>query len=179
MRHLLVRVGNVSRNAAPIAFAATTVASVASVVLAALVLPERVPTHFGATGAADDWSSRAGAVTFLALLTAGTAGMFAAFARGSARMSMEWVNVPHKQRWVEAGLEPELRRRLREDLLLFGAGTNVLVLSTTLATVQAARSGTDALPWWWFVVFALWLLAVTAQAVFMHRVRYRLEPVVR
>ncbi|WP_432572938.1 DUF1648 domain-containing protein [Kineococcus sp. SYSU DK005] len=168
-----------SRSAAPLAFAVTTAAAVAAVVVAAAVLPERVPTHFGATGEADDWSSRAGAVTFLALLTTGVAGMFAAFARGAARMSMEWVNVPHKQRWIEAGLEAELRRRLRVDLLLFGAGTNVLVLATTLATVQAARSGKDALPWWWFVVFALWLVATTAQAVFVHRVRYRLEPVVR
>ncbi|WP_432519055.1 DUF1648 domain-containing protein [Kineococcus sp. SYSU DK006] len=168
-----------SRNAAPVAFALTTVAAVAAVIVAALVLPERVPTHFGATGDADDWSSRAGAVTFLALLTAGMAGMFAAFARGSARMSMEWVNVPHKQRWIEAGLEAELRRRLREDLLLFGAGTNVLVLSTTLAVIQAARSGADALPWWWVTVFALWLVATIAHAVFMQRVRYRLERVVR
>ncbi|WP_337063277.1 DUF1648 domain-containing protein [Kineococcus sp. G2] len=161
--------------AAPLAFAVSTVLAAAAVVVAAVVLPERVPTYFGADGEAGNWSSRAEAVTFLALVTAGMAGLFAVTARWVLRMSVEWVNVPHKQRWIEAGLEGELRRRLREDVLLFGASTNVLVLSVTIAVVQAAFSGTDALPVWWFVVFVLWFLLTVAHAVLMHRVRYRLD----
>ena len=161
------------RKTASVVFAVTTVLAAAAVVIAAGLLPERVPTHFGAGGDADDWSSRTEAVTFLALLTLGMAGLFAALAWWMPRMSMEWVNVPDKQRWIEAGREGELRRRLREDALLFGASTNVLVLSTTIAMVQAASSGTDALPVWWFVVFAGWLLLTTVHAVFIHRARYR------
>ncbi|NAZ85476.1 DUF1648 domain-containing protein [Kineococcus indalonis] len=161
------------RGAAPLAFTATAALAAAAVVVAALLLPERVPTHFAADGGADAWSSRAAAVTFLALLTAGTSGLFALLARWVPRTPAQWLNVPHGQWWIEAGREGELRRRLREDVLVLGAGTNVLVLSVTAATVQAASSGSGALPGWWFAVLGLWALSTLAHAVLAHRVRYR------
>lgn len=164
------------RKSAETVFAVTTVLSLAAVAVAAALLPDRVPTHFGASGAADDWSTRAGAVTFLALFTAGVAAMFAGLVRWTGRLPLAWINVPEKQRWVDAGREPELRRRLREDLLLFGAGVNLLALAVTAAVVQAARSDSGGLPGWWFVVFGAWLLVTITHAVLVGAVRYRLDP---
>jgi hypothetical protein len=166
----------VHRNAARLAFVLTTVLALAAVVVAARVLPERVPTHFGASGAADDWSSRTAAIAFLGASTAGLASMFAALVRWTPRMSVEWMNVPNKQQWIEAGLEDELRRRLRADLLVFGTGMNVVSLSVTLSMVQAARSDSGGLPLWWFLLFGAWLLFTIGHVVFMYAVRYRLAP---
>ncbi|WP_432496343.1 DUF1648 domain-containing protein [Kineococcus auxinigenes] len=166
------------RKLAPLAFVVTTVLAVLAVVVAAVVLPERVPTHFAANGQADDWSSRTAAVTVLALITTGVAGLFGAVAQAGPKMSTEWMNVPHKQQWLDAGPEEEMRRRVRADAFVFGASTDVVVLSMTIAITQAARSGTDALPGWWFVVAASWVLFRIAHVVLMHRVRYRLERVV-
>ena len=168
--------GIVHRGAARLAFVLTAALALGAVVVAAVVLPDRVPTHFGASGAPDDWSSRPAAVAFLAATTAGLTALFAALVRWTPRVSMEWVNVPGKQRWIEAGLEDELRRRLREDLLVFGAGVNVVSLSVTLAVVQAAHSSSGGLPLWWFLLFGAWLLFTTAQVVHVHVVRYRLAP---
>jgi uncharacterized membrane protein len=157
----------------------TGVLAVAAVVVAALVLPERVPTHFGAAGAPDDWSSRAGAVTFLAVFTAAMVALFVGLVRWVPAMPVEWINIPNKRQWIEAGLEGELRRRLRVDLLVVGAGLNVVCLSVTLAMVQAAHSPHGGLPWWWFVVLGVWLVFTTAHVVVMHAVRYRLGPAAR
>jgi len=166
----------VPRKSAETVFVLTTVLSLAAVGVAAAVLPDRVPTHFGAAGDPDAWSTRAGAVTFLALFTAGVAAMFAGLVRWTGRLPLAWVNVPDKQRWVDAGLEAELRRRVRADLLVFGAEANVLVLSVTAAVVQAARSASGDLPGWWFVVFGAWLLATITHVVVVGAVRYRLDP---
>lgn len=167
------------RNPAQLAFVLTAVLSVAAVGWAASVLPERVPTHFGAAGAADDWSSRAGAVTGLGVLSVGMIAMFAGLVRWTPRLPIEWINVPEKQRWIGAGLEGELRRRLRVDLLLFGAGVNVVSLAVTLGMVHAARSADGGLPWWWFAVMAAWLVSTVVHVVVLHAVRYRLGPVDR
>lgn len=168
---------NVHRNVAGSLFVVTSALACVAVVVAALVLPERVPTHFGGTGMPDDWSSRAGAVTFLAVHTAGMVALFAALVRWVPRMPAEWINVPHKQQWLRSGLEGELRRRLRIDLLVFGVGMNVVSLSVTLSLVQAAHTGDGRMPVWWFVVLGAWLLFTIGQVVVMHAVRYRLEPV--
>jgi len=164
------------RDAARLAFVLTAALALAAVVVAALVLPDRVPTHFGPSGAPDSWSSRTAAVTFLGAFTVGLAAMFAALARWAPRMSLQWMNIPNKQQWIDAGLEDELRRRFRVDMLVFGAGMNVVALSVTAAMVQAAHSASGGLPLWWFILFGGWLLFTIGHVAFMYAVRYRLVP---
>lgn len=171
-------IGPVLRHPARFAFVSTAAPAVAAVVVAAFVLPDRVPTHFDLLGTPDDWSSRAGAVTFLAIFTGGLLAVFVGLAWWAPRMSWQWINVPNKRQWVEAGLEDELRRRMRGDLLVIGAGMNVFCLATTLSMVQAARTD-GGLPWWWFVVLGAWLVFTIAHVAFMYGVRYRLGPVER
>ncbi|WP_432542112.1 DUF1648 domain-containing protein [Kineococcus sp. SYSU DK002] len=155
-------------------FVTTAVLACAAVVWAATVLPQRVPTHFAGAGEPDAWSSATGAVVFLAALTVGLVATFSALVRWVPRVRWEWVNVPRKQEWIDAGLEGELRRRLRVDLLVLGTAMNVFAGSVTLAVVQAARSADHALPGWWFVVLVAWLVFTVVHAVVMHAVRYRL-----
>ncbi|WP_432562072.1 DUF1648 domain-containing protein [Kineococcus sp. SYSU DK003] len=152
------------RNPALPVFVGTTVLAFAAVVLAAFLLPDRVPTHFGGSGAADDWSSRAGALTFLSLLTAGMTALFAGLAWWMPRVGWEWVNLPAKQRWAELGLQDEVRRRLRTDVLWTGSAMSLFEIAVTSAVVDAARSGTDRLPGWALVAFVVWLVVFVGYA---------------
>ncbi|MEZ0493436.1 DUF1648 domain-containing protein [Kineococcus sp. TBRC 1896] len=159
---------------AVLTFAITTALALIAVVVSATLLPERVPTHFGADGAADDWGTRTGAVTFQAAITAGLAALFAVFAWQMPKLPWEWINLPGKQRWAEAGLQDEVRRRLRADLLWMGSAMALLNIALTFSTVDATRNGTDSLPWWFFLAFGAWLVAMTGYVAFMVVVRYRL-----
>ncbi|MEZ0163722.1 DUF1648 domain-containing protein [Kineococcus sp. LSe6-4] len=159
---------------AVLVFVITTALALLAVAVSVVLLPARVPTHFGADGAADDWGTRTGAVAFQAVITAGTGALFAALARWVPTLPWEWINLPGKQRWADRGLQGEVRRRLRTDLLWMGSPMALLNLALTSSVVDAARSGTDSLPWWFFLAFGGWLVAMTAYVVFTCTVRYRL-----
>ncbi|MBB2903300.1 putative membrane protein [Kineococcus radiotolerans] len=155
-------------------FTITTALALVAVVVSATLLPERVPTHFGANGAADDWGTRTSAVTLQAATTAGLGALFAVLARQMPKVSWEWINLPGKQRWAEAGLQDEVRHRLRTDLLWMGSAMALLNTALTSSTVDATRSGTDGLPWWFFLAFDAWLVAMAGYVAFTGLVRYRL-----
>ena len=155
-------------------FVITTTLALLAVVVCALLLPGRVPTHFGANGAADDWGTRTSAVALQAVITAGLGALFAALAWWTPKLPWERINLPGKQRWAERGLQDEVRRRLCTDLLWMGSAMALLNIALTFSTVDAARSGTDSLPWWFFLAFGGWLVAMAGYVVFMLLVRYRL-----
>ncbi|WP_432512264.1 DUF1648 domain-containing protein [Kineococcus sp. SYSU DK001] len=159
---------------AVLTFTITTALALIAVAVSATLLPERVPTHFGANGAADDWGTRTGAVASQAAITAGLAALFAVLAWQVPKVSWEWINLPGKQRWAEAGLQDEVRRRLRTDLLWMGSAMALLNTALTFSTVDATRSGTDRLPWWFFLAFGAWLVAMAGYVAFMVLRRYRL-----
>ncbi|MFB9377057.1 DUF1648 domain-containing protein [Kineococcus gynurae] len=162
----------------PARLAATSLGAAAllaagSVALSAALLPERVPTHFALDGAADDWSSRVGAVTFMAVLTVALAALFAGLAALVPRIPWDLVNLPDKQRWTELGKQDVVRRRLRTDLCWVGSATVLLVAVGNLAVLAAARSGSGRLPWWAGAVFGVWLLGLLGYALVGTRRRYR------
>ncbi|NIZ90952.1 DUF1648 domain-containing protein [Kineococcus rubinsiae] len=158
---------------AALTFTAATGSALIAVAVSAVLLPERVPTHFGAGGAADDWGTRTGAVVVQAAITAGTGALFAALARWMPTLPWEWINLPGKERWAEQGQQDEVRRRLRSDVLWLGSTVALLNTALTASTVDAARSGTDHLPWWFFLAFGTWLATITGYVVYMGLVRYR------
>ncbi|WP_432547719.1 DUF1648 domain-containing protein [Kineococcus sp. SYSU DK004] len=142
--------------------------------LSAVLLPERVPLHFGAGGDVDRWGTRAQALTLDVLVGGGTVALLAVLVLTAHRLPLEWVNVPHKDVWSAPEHEPELRRRLREDLAEFGAATVLLLaVVVVLAPLHAARTGTGQLPWWAVAAFALYLAYAVLFGVRNVRTRYR------
>lgn len=131
------------------------------------VLPERVPTHFGAGGEADGWSSRNGAVAFSALLPL----LIVLPTPLMSKLTLwapELINVPNKQWWTASGARlRRFERLLREDLWLITALTLALLVAGQVGIVMAARSGTDQMPGWALpgalVVFIVGLGAVLAR----------------
>ncbi|WP_432494458.1 DUF1648 domain-containing protein [Kineococcus auxinigenes] len=154
-------------------FAGSVVLYAAAVVVAALVLPERVPTHFGGSGEADDWSSRTGAVTVSALIGAALAALFAALAAGVRRLPVDVVNVPNAWYWRAPEHEAELRRRAVGDLWAVGTATMLLLTAVEGAIVQVALTGTGRLPWWFFAVFGTWIAGLLVWALTLGPTRYR------
>lgn len=105
------------------------------------VLPERVPTHFGADGRADGWSSRTGALAFSALIPLLVVLPMPLLSR-LALWAPGQINAPNKEWWTATG--PRLRRferLMREDLWLITTVTLLLLVAGQVGIVLAARSG--------------------------------------
>ena len=131
------------------------------------VLPDRVPTHFGAGGEADGWSSRNGALAFSALLPLVVVLPMPLMSR-LVVSAPEFINAPNKQWWTASGARlRRFERLLREDLWLITELTLALLVAGQVGIVMAARSGTDQMPGWALpgalVVFIVGLGAVLAR----------------
>ena len=130
----------------------------ATFLLAVFVLPDQVPTHWpGSSGSdglvrADGWSSKPGALVFMALTFAGvTPLMLVSRLVVKAPAS---INISNKDWWTAQGSRlVRLERLLREDLMLIVAATIALLAAIDVQIVVASRLADGASPWWIFWVF--------------------------
>ncbi len=160
------------------AFSSATAVYAVLLAVAARLLPERVPLHFGLSGEPDRWGSRTEA-----LLVLGGSGLVLAICCGlgarlvsRADLTWRWWNLPHRDWWTAtAQRQAVARARLRTDLL--GTGTALLVLLSVLllGVVRAARSGDGSLGPVTGVVVGLLVLGVLARALWATLIRYRPE----
>ncbi len=104
-------------------------------------LPERVATHFGASGLPNGWMTRAGHVQFTIvfglLIPAFVLGVFASI-RG---FGDRWLNIPHKDYW----LAPERRQETYDFIQSQGtwfAGLFILFLAGIHYSILAANTRT-------------------------------------
>mgnify|MGYP001315003596 CR=1 FL=1 len=160
------------------AFLSTCVAYAVLVAAAAWWLPERVPLHFGGSGAPDRWGSRSEALLTFGLVGAGMAlllgGMAALVHRLPLRSSL--VNLPHKDWWTATqDREAEARRRLGIDLLGIGVATMGFLGVMVVSTVVAARSAEPSLGWPFVVATGLYIVGVLAWGSWTMFARYRPE----
>ncbi|MDV8001653.1 DUF1648 domain-containing protein [Rhodococcus sp. IEGM 1408] len=115
------------------------------------VLPERVPTHFGAGGVPDGWSSKSGAIAFSTLGPL----LFALPLPLMSLLVLRWpagINAPNRQWWTATA--PRLRRferLLREDLWLIAAVMLVMFIGIQVGISEAARTPEGRMPGVWLV----------------------------
>ena len=131
------------------------------------VLPDRVPTHFGAGGEPDGWSSRAGALAISALLPLLVVLPIPLTSMLVVR-APELINAPNKDWWTATG--PRLRRferLVREDLWLITALTLALLVAVQVGMTVAAGSADGRLPqelmFGGLALFGIGLVAVLAR----------------
>ncbi len=147
------------RQALLLVFAAYVVA----LAWAALVMPERVPSHFDGSGQADGWSSRTSVIVFwtvtglVVLLGVPALGRLATAGDGT------WVNMPQcsKDYWFAPERRAEFRVRLADDMDGFAALTALLLVTMLVVTTWVGSSGRDGVPWW-VLALALSLYLVAA-----------------
>ncbi|PAY24150.1 hypothetical protein CEY15_03910 [Dietzia natronolimnaea] len=125
---------------------ATVVAWLAVLAWQVMVLPERVPTHFGSGGEPDGWSSKAGALAFSSLLPL-TVFVLIPLTSLLVLRAPEFINGPRKEWWTATA--PRLRRferLLREDLWLITVVTLALLVAMQVGIVRAAESPDQRMP---------------------------------
>lgn len=158
----------------PLLLAAASVAAYALVwAYAALTLPARVPIHFGPSGDADRFAARTEALAFFAGVGALLALVFWLADRATARESLTWLNIPHKEWWTAT---PERRERaralLRHDGLVLAAATGVLMVVVLASTVAAAAADEPRLGWVFFAAFGAYVVGIALWVVRMYRGSY-------
>ena len=158
-----------------LALLVTATAYVVALAWAALVLPERVPAHFDASGRVDEWASRTSTVVFWLGVGVVVLVGIPALARLVTVGDGTWVNMP--QRSKDYWFAPERRAvfavRFRDDLEGLTALTGVLLGLGLALTTWVATTGRDGAPWWWFATATgLYVLATGVWTVRLLR-KYR------
>jgi uncharacterized BrkB/YihY/UPF0761 family membrane protein len=157
------------------AFAASAVVLAVVLLVLAAVLPDRVPLHFGPSLEPDAVGDRG---TFLALAAGAgalVAGLLGGLAASMSRVPLGAVNVPHAAYWKTPEREPVLRRRLRDDLLVIGSLTLLLLAVVFALTGEAAVDDSRLSPWA-YAVLAVYVVAVLGYCVHLFTRRYRPPP---
>lgn len=126
---------------------ATGVLHAIVVAMVAPGLPDRVPTHFGASGV-DSWSSRSAALWMFGLLGAGTLLLFAVIALVTEKIPTSLINAPNKDWWTATPeRESLMRRRMTNDMFVFGGATMLLITLVTADTSRAAQMENPEVGW--------------------------------
>lgn len=144
------------------------------VLVAAITLPDQVPIHFDGAGHADRFTDRSGALGLMAASGAGTAALFWGLAVGASRLPMSLMNVPNHDWWAAKPQRVSfLRRLVRRELYVLGAGVMLLVTAVFGLIVRAAGMEQPSIqPWGWVVV----LLFVAFVGVWLLRLLRLLRP---
>lgn len=161
------------------ALLAVALAYAVGVVWAALVLPERVPSHFDGAGRVDDWTSRTAMLAFWVVVGVVVLVGIPAVTRWAVSGDGTWVNMPARSKayWFAPERRAEFRARFGDDMEVLAAMTGVLLLAALAVTTWVGVTGRDGAPWWAFVGgLAVYLLLTTAWTVALLR-RYRPPPV--
>jgi hypothetical protein len=142
----------------------TSSAYVVVLVWAAVVLPDRVPSHFDAAGRVDDWTSRTEMTVFWAAIGVLVLVGMPALTRLAASGDGTWVNMPQRSKdyWFAPERRAEFRTRFGDDLEAFTALTGVLLIALLALTTWVGTTGRDGAPWWVFAGLTGCYLAATA-----------------
>ena len=148
------------------------VVRIATLVWAVLQLPDKIATHFGPSGAADGWGTRAGYVAFDVILSAalilGLPMLVTLILAGSG----VGLNIPHKEFWLREENRPLLRRRLTGDMLFIGGATGLLLSWIDIEVVRANTLATPAMGASSWIAILLFVVVVVGYTVWMATKRY-------
>ncbi|EWT06104.1 hypothetical protein N864_24165 [Intrasporangium chromatireducens Q5-1] len=149
----------------------------ALVVWAALVLPDRVPAHWGSAAPPDRWAGRTETIVMFALLGIVMVGIFAVLlALVSRNSSLTWVNLPNKQFWQRPENLPSARRRLAVDVTVLGCLAVAFSCAVPVSVVLASHTPGGALPSWTAPVLVAWVCLTLGYSIWMSTVRWRVPP---
>ena len=157
-------------------FLGAMLAAAGYVVATSAGLPARVATHFGGSGAADGWMTRAGYVRFMLLFIAVLPSALVAAIGLLPRLFPQWVNLPNRAYW----LGPERREDSLDFLLAHACWFGVLIVLFMAAIhyllLQANAASPPRLPTVPFVALLAAFVAGLAVLMVMLYRRFRLYP---
>lgn len=132
-------------------------------------LPDRVASHFDASGRADGFMAKGAFVTLMAALAVGDLLLFAGIGWLIGRLPAGLINMPNKDWWLAPERRAATVAALAAQLHWIGAATQLLLVATFELTARA-NSGDQAQlsGGFWFVLVG-YLLYVAWWLVRMHR----------
>jgi uncharacterized membrane protein len=92
------------------------------------LLPDRVASHFNASGRPDAWSDKGVFVKIYLFAVALVAIMFSGIGPALRRTPDSLINLPHKDYWLSPGRRQETLDTLSRQFLWFGSATLLLLL---------------------------------------------------
>lgn len=101
--------------------------------------PAQVPSHFGASGQPDDWSSKGETLAILVPLGVGISILFS-IRWIYEKLPIEVINIPHKEYWFQRGERDYLFDCLMEFMRIT-AGALALLFAMLLAVSLAVALG--------------------------------------
>lgn len=110
-----------------VALLLTGVAGILLVVVQWRRLPERVASHFNASGAADGWMSRDSHLLLAAGLFIGMTALFVVIGASMRRLPARWISLPNRDLWLSGDREAQTRRELAAWCYGFGALLNLFL----------------------------------------------------
>ena len=152
---------------------------IVTLVWASFSLPDHIATHFGPSGAADGWGTRAGYVAFDVVISAalvlGLPMLVSVIVAGSGAS----LNIPHKEYWLRPENRPELRRRLTGDMLFIAGSTGLLLSWVDIEVVRANALVTPAMGGSEWIPISLFVVAILGYTLWMATKRYGIPPEAR
>jgi hypothetical protein len=118
----------------------------ASLVLGAVLLPDRVASHFGLHGEANDWMSKRSELLFIAGMGFGLPLLIVGLSYVARFFPNDMFNLPHKEFW----LAPERRKQSVEYLfnhsIWAATAAQCLLTWVNVLTIFANRQAVPSLP---------------------------------
>lgn len=145
---------------------------VLTMVWSAVRLPEHLASHFGASGAADGWSSRSDYLALNIIITILVVVGLPAIGLAATRGSGMGLSIPNKDYWLRPENRLELRRRLGSDLLFFAAITALLLAWIDVLVVRANESPVQLMGASSWVAMGAYLVVVLGWTVWVATKRY-------
>lgn len=128
-------------------------------------LPDTVASHFGASGAADGWSSKTSFLALYGVLIVILIVPFVVLPWLLPRIPDDLINLPHKRYWLAPERREETFRTLGDYLVWMGIGTLMLMshlMGETFATNLEPKPHLQDTFWWAFGLYlgfvAVWLV---------------------
>jgi uncharacterized membrane protein len=134
------------------------------------LLPERVATHFGASGRPDGWMSRSGYLNFIAQMGVGLPLFIVGLIFLTRFVPASLVNMPNKEFWLASGRREEAQRVLLDRSLWLACLMVVFFGSLHYITIVANRSQPVRLPsQLFFPVLLVFLAGVIVWVIALYR----------
>lgn len=134
------------------------------------LLPERAAMHFGANGQADNWMTRAAAVTFFVIMGFATVGVFVVLSLVLQWMPNWTFNLPHRDYWLAPERRAETIAFISRQLIWIGCGMVFFFAGIYWLTILANRHTPAHLPMELFLPMLIcFLLALSVWVIAFFR----------
>ena len=146
----------------------------AALVVSFLVLPDRVPLHFGADGSPDRWGTPARAVGEMAVVGLLLGGLMFALAMSAWRLPFDFVSIPDKEFWARPENQRVARRRLQDDMYHVGGSLMLFLTAVQAYTVFVADDPRPSFHPWGVVLVVLFVAGLVVALLLRMRFYKRL-----